>query len=86
MSNYDEIERLFSQLLAAVTPVLSESERSEVQRFIDVGEYGLALETAVEIFADERVLASTDMINLIKRLAVAMSMDPEVLVQQLPRG
>jgi hypothetical protein len=48
MPNFDEVESLFSQLLAAFGPGLSESEHAEIRSFIDVGEYGLALQTATD--------------------------------------
>ena len=75
MSNFEEIELLFSNLLAATSPVLSDSERAEVQKFIDVGEYGLALETAADIYAEEKKIASADAVALVGRLAEAMSIE-----------
>ncbi len=68
MSNFEEIELLFSNLLAATSPVLSDSERAEVQKFIDVGEYDLALETAADIYAEEKKIASADVVALVGRL------------------
>jgi hypothetical protein len=82
MSNFDEIELLLSRLLVAATPVLSTADRTEVQRFIDVGEYGLALETAVAIYSEEKKIATADVLDLIERLASAMSMDPAPLIEQ----
>jgi hypothetical protein len=35
---------------------LSEAERAEVQSFLDVGEYGLALETAADTYVEESKL------------------------------
>lgn len=85
MSNFDEIEALLSRLLMAATPVLSETERAEVQRFVDVGEYGLALETAAAIYSEEKKIATAEVVNLIERLAAAMSMDPVPLLERLPK-
>jgi dihydroxyacetone kinase DhaKLM complex PTS-EIIA-like component DhaM len=85
MSNVDEIESLLSQLRAASTPVLSNAERAEVQKFIDVGEYGLALETAADIYSEERKIAPVDVVSLVERLAAAMSMDPKPRLQKLPK-
>jgi hypothetical protein len=86
MSKFQIIEVWFSELLTAAAPVLSNSEREEIQRFIDVGEYGLALETAVDIYADERKLASTAVIALVERLAEAMELEATPLLQRLPGG
>lgn len=86
MSNFEEIELLFSDLLAAASLVLSHSERAEVQKFIDVGEYGLALETAVDIYAEEKKMASAGVVALIEHLAEAMSIEPAPLLQRLPKS
>jgi hypothetical protein len=45
MGEFDKIEMLFKQLLTASGSVLSEAELDEIRHFVDVGEYGLALET-----------------------------------------
>lgn len=85
MSNFDDIELLLSRLLSATASVLSEAERAEVQRFIDVGEYGLALETAVAIFVEEEKMATEEVARLVERLAEAMSLDPVPLMERLPK-
>lgn len=84
MSNFAEVEEMFSILLAACQTKLSESERGEVQSFIDVGEYGLALETIVDIFTEEGKLASEAVASLIRRLEQVMSMEADTLLQRLP--
>jgi hypothetical protein len=86
MSNFEGFELLLSNLLAATSPVLSGSERAEVQTFIDVGEYGLALETAADIYAEEKQSASADVVALVGRLAEAMSIEVVPLLQRLPRS
>lgn len=85
MSNFEEIELLFTNLLTAAAPVLSDSERTEVQKFIDVGEYGLALETVADIYAEEKKIASANVVALFERLIGAMSIEPAPLLQRLPR-
>ena len=85
MSNFDEIESLLSRLLMIAASVLSDAERAEVQRFIDVGEYGLALETAAAIYAEEKKIATAEVADLIERLAAAMSMDPAPLPEGVPK-
>lgn len=86
MTDFKKIESLFAKLLTATTSVLSESEVAEIQRFIDVGEYGLALETAIHIFVEERKLPSADVVELFKSLAIAMQVDPEPLLKKLVPG
>lgn len=85
MSNFEDIELLLSKLLEAAAPVLSDSELAEIQKFITVGEYGLALETAADIYAEEKKIASADVVALIKRLSEAMSIESAPLLQRLPR-
>ena len=81
-----EIELLLSNLLAAAVSVLSDSERAEVQKFIDVGEYGIALETATNIYAEEKKIPSAEVVALVERLAEAMSMKSAPLLQRLPES
>jgi len=80
MSKFDEIESMLSQLLMAVAMEFSDSERTEVQRFIDVGEYGLALETAAAIYSEEEKTATAEVVDLIERLASEMSMDSALIL------
>ena len=63
MSNYDEIESLLARLLNAAAPAMSDAEQAEVQRFVEVGEYGLALETAVAIYSEEHKRATTEVVT-----------------------
>ena len=44
MSDFAIVESLFSRLLPALNGVFSVSEIAEVSEFVDVGEYGLALD------------------------------------------
>ena len=85
MSNFDEIELLLSNLLTSASELM-DSERAEIQKFIDVGEYGLALETAVDIYAEEKKIASAEVVALVERLAEAMSIDSASLLQRLPKS
>jgi hypothetical protein len=55
--------------------VLTASERSEIQHFIDVGEYGLALETAVGIYREENKSPSKEALVILDQLSDAMSID-----------
>ena len=86
MSNFDEIELQFSRLLIAAAHVLSDAELAEVRRFVDVGEYGLALETTVDIYFEEKKTATTEIVSLVERLAAAMSMNPVHLREKLTRN
>lgn len=83
MSNFFEIEAMFARLLIAAGHVLSESELSEIRSFVDVREYGIALETAVDIFAEEGKVAPAEVVLLVEHLATAMSMEPMPLIVKL---
>lgn len=86
MKQFDEIELLFGDLLNASVPVLSDSELDEIRRYIDVGEYGLALESAVDIYSEERKIPSSDVVILIERLGEMMSMDLASIRYRLPKS
>ena len=82
---FDEIESLFAKLLEATMPAFSSYEQEEVQRFVDVGEYGLALETTAGIYVEERKTASFEVMDLMKCLALAMSIDPSKLLSDIKK-
>ncbi|MCS4295489.1 hypothetical protein M2375_003732 [Comamonas sp. BIGb0152] len=85
MPDFKNIEYLLSQLMLEAQLVFSDVEMSEVQRFIAVGEYGLALETIVDIYFEEKKVASMRAINIIESLAYAMSMDPISLLRGISK-
>lgn len=83
MSHFKQLELMFSELLAESMTVLMDSERAEIQHFIDVGEYGLALETAVDVYQEEGKAASANVLMLMERLADAMSIESTSLLSRL---
>lgn len=74
MNDYEIVESLLTRLLGALRGVFSNSEIAEVSDFFDVGEYGLALDTAVDIFVEEGKVATDDVIVLVEELATAMEL------------
>jgi hypothetical protein len=85
MGELDKIEMLFKQLLTASGSVLSEAELDEIRHFVDVGEYGLALETAVDIFAEERKVPPLEAVRCISGLAETMRLDSASLLNRIPK-
>lgn len=83
MLNFAVVESLFSDFLIASKGDLSDSEREEVQSFLDVGEYGLALETAVDIYVEEKRIPLADVVSLFEMLATAMSMKSDLVLARL---
>lgn len=82
-NKYQKVEALLFKLLSLLTSVFNESEVKEVQHFIDVGEYGLALETLVGIVDEEDKRISIETSKLIYELVGLMSMDKEVIKEML---
>lgn len=69
------IENLFLNLFGLLGDSFSMSERSEVQEFIDVGEYGIALETLVDIVTEEDKKISNEAMRVIGDLSLVMQLD-----------
>lgn len=81
--DYQNIEKLLTQLLQSVAEDFSETEEREVQEFIDAGEYGIALETFTGIVEEEKKVISEDVIVLVREAAVAMQMRESVFDAKL---
>jgi hypothetical protein len=74
---FAQVELLFGQLLDALTS-FSVAEQGEVKRFVDVGEYGLAVETASDIILDEGKPLSRASYELLERLVTMMEIGDTV--------
>jgi hypothetical protein len=85
VSKFDQIELMFLDLIETSESVLSPSECAEIQEYIDVGEYGLALSTTVAIYFENNKVASADARLLVGRLATAMKMHPDQFLDRLPK-
>ncbi|MFJ4142714.1 MafI family immunity protein [Pseudomonas sp. NPDC089734] len=68
------VESLFRRLLPELDGVFSASEIAEVSSFVEVGEYGLALDTTIGIFIEEKKRAESNVIALVQSLATAMKL------------
>ena len=86
MPKFETVELMLMELLVAASSQLATSERAEIQRFIDVGEYGLALDTATLIYLEEGKIASAAVFSLVERLATAMSLETDLLLERLRRA
>lgn len=75
--HFNQIEILFSKLLQLLVDFFTESEMKEVQEFIDVGEYGVALETLCSIIDEENKVISKEVYDLIAQLGTSMEMGTE---------
>jgi hypothetical protein len=79
----EPIESLFVTLLLVLAGVFSESEVLEVREFVDAREYALALETTVDIFSEEKKLATEEIVALVRDLAVALGLAPQTYTDRL---
>jgi hypothetical protein len=86
MTDFTEIERRFRELLAQTGSLLTNSEQGEIRHFIDHGEYGLALETLVDILFEEAKTPPDDVVSGVAALADRMSTDPRPLLDRLRRS
>jgi hypothetical protein len=80
---FELTESLFENLLNASAGELSADECSEVRSFVDVGEYGLALQTAIDIYFEEKKKPSKNVVTLIEKLALTMLMDSEEFLKKI---
>ncbi len=85
MPDFTVIDGLFAELLAASKAYLTPEEMSEVQHFVDVAEYGVALETFVYIFVEGGKSATQDMLSLITRLTGMMQMELDEPIRKIAR-
>lgn len=83
MNNYQHIEELLLRLLALLASTFTDLERNEVQEFIDVGEYGLSLETLVDIINEEGKQLPSEASKLVYELAEVMLLDKGVFEDKL---
>ena len=81
--DYQNIEKLLTQLLQSVAENFSETEEREVQEFIDAGEYGIALETFAGIVEEEKKVISEHVIVLVRQAAAAMQIRESVFDAKL---
>ncbi|AOR61155.1 MafI family immunity protein [Pectobacterium parmentieri] len=82
-SDYQEIELELSNLINSLGGVFSLNELIEIKDFIDYGEYGLALETAIDVVIEERKLISSESFNIMIKLSHLMTMDKDVISSRL---
>lgn len=69
------IEKIFLELLSIVESDFSKSEIGEVQEYIDFGEYGLALDTFIDILIEEDKIISPRVVPFLEELIRLMRLD-----------
>jgi hypothetical protein len=81
-AHYRNLEEKLQELLA-IQSTLKESDRSDVLHFIDVGEYGLALETLVGALIEDQQKLPTEVEHRVRDLAVLMDLADSPVVRYL---
>ena len=79
--NYDAIERFFADLLDSVSTELSEGELREIREFLDATEYGLALQTFIDIVVEEHKRIPQRAVVICEELARLMNVSEEIDLQ-----
>jgi hypothetical protein len=72
-THYRKLENELNTFLASLS-TLADSEKSEVKHFIDVGEYGLALESLVGALVEKTNMLTPDVQPQVRRLANLMAL------------
>jgi hypothetical protein len=80
---YIETEARMARLLSGMGESFSDSERAEVQAFLKVGEYGLALETLSFILIEESKPVGIALLRGIDEAAEAMQLRDERFMYDL---
>jgi hypothetical protein len=81
--DYRYTEELLLRLLGLLLGVFTDSEKNEVRDFIDAGEYGLALETFVDIVVEENKQIPGESLVLVYELVDVMRLDKKVFEEKL---
>lgn len=70
--NHEEIQSALSAVLRILEGVFTKEEAGEVRHFADVNEYGLALQTAVDIVLEKNKCLPEEALRAMQRLADLM--------------
>ena len=82
---YNELEARLGSILLTLGSQLSPEESREVNHFLDVGEYGLALQTLTDLLIEERKKISTGTYNDVVGVARRMGIEREIALEDLER-
>ncbi len=82
---YSEIKAQLESILLTLGSQLSPEESREVSHFLDVGEYGLALQTLTNLLIEERKEISLSTYNDIVGVAKRMDIEQEIALDDLER-
>jgi hypothetical protein len=81
--HYERMNRGLRETLSALDQVMTVKEKIEVTEFVDVGEYGLALETLAALIVEDGKRIPRNAYDQIRELAMAMEIEDSVLTPGL---
>lgn len=81
--SYQEIETNFSELIRSLSIYFTAEELNEITEFIDHGEYGLALDTMVDIITEENKEINHDTFNIIVKLSKLMDLETDIIIKRI---
>lgn len=77
-SYYEHLERQLREVFDQLTEQLSEKERRWISEWIDVGEYGLAVNALLEHLREKRSITPPAVIQRVRDIATAIGLADEV--------
>ena len=80
---YQEVEENFGNLISLLNKSFTSKEIDEIKDFVDYGEYGLALDTLIDIIKEENKEINNDIFQYIAKLSNLMEQNMEAITKDL---
>lgn len=80
---YQEVEEKFGNLISLLNKSFISKEIDEIKDFVDYGEYGLALDTLIDIIKEENKEINNDIFQYIAKLSNLMEQNMEAITKEL---
>lgn len=80
---YQEVEENFGNLISLLNKSFISKEIDEIKDFVDYGEYGLALDTLIDIIKEENKEINNDIFQYIAKLSNLMEQNMETITKDL---
>lgn len=80
---YQEVEENFGNLNSLLNKSFISKEIDEIKDFVDYGEYGLALDTLIDIIKEENKEINNDIFQYIAKLSNLMEQNMEAITKDL---
>lgn len=80
---YQDVEENFGNLISLLNKSFISKEIDEIKDFVDYGEYGLALDTLIDIIKEENKEINNDIFQYIAKLSNLMEQNMEAITKDL---